>query len=248
MSNTIDGSPGRLGNQIIRSLATSFLAKKANLKFNYGKLYYPTMKELGLDLFIGTNTYSNTTVINDSNFETIFFQTMEKKEPVLSNIDIGGSYCQKKGFSNYLYNHFKVPENQTTILKANKYTERYKNNNDMFIHVRLTDVAHYSHEYEYFEKAVSSLTFENGYIASDDLNHEICQKLIRQFNLKPVQSSEVDTIMFGSTCKYVVLSSGSFTYMIGLLAFFSEVYYLKQKNQWCPHDIFQIDDWHEVNL
>ena len=39
--------------------------------------------------------------------------------------------------------------------------------------------------------------------------------------------NEIDTIQFGSTCKNIILSHGSFSAMIGNLSFYSNIYYPK---------------------
>ena len=62
-----------------------------------------------------------------------------------------------------------------------------------------------------------------------------------------IQYDEVETIMFGSTCKYIILTGGSFSYIIGLFGFFSKIYYLKGLNTWYPPELFHIDDWTEIN-
>ena len=90
-------------------------------------------------------------------------------------------------------------------------------------------------------------TFENGYIASDSINHDTCKKLIEKYNLKIIDYNEVETIMFGSTCKNIILTGGTFSYIIGLFGFFSKVYYLKGFDNWYPSELFFIDDWTEIN-
>jgi hypothetical protein len=168
--------------------------------------------------------------------------------PIFRNIYLNHSYFQTKDFSNYLYKYYSKPDNQQSIINANKFNERYNNNNDVFIHVRLGDVTHLNPGFEYYDKALSLITFENGYIASDNFNHEICQSLIKKYNLKVIDYNEVETIMFGSTCKHIVLTGGSFSYIIGLFGFFSQVYYLKSNNTWFPAELFYIPYWKEINL
>jgi hypothetical protein len=57
--------------------------------------------------------------------------------------------------------------------------------------------------------------------------------------------NEVDTIMFGNTCKYIVLSGGTFSWLIGLLGFNSVVYYPKQKQLYYGN-IFVFPDWNGI--
>ena len=49
---------------------------------------------------------------------------------------------------------------------------------------------------------------------------------------------EVNTIHFGSTCKNIILSHGSFSAIIGYLAFNSNVYFPNKGTMWSPIGIF----------
>lgn len=246
MSNNLTGSPGRLCNHILRALPTNIVSKKYNLKFNYGQ-YYDKMKELGIDLYTeGINTYNNTMYLNDIIlFNMIISDDME----VSYNINVHPCYCQQEYFSNYFYNYYKDKENRSTIIEANKFKERYNNNNDVFIHIRLTDTAEHNPGYEYYDKAISNINYTNGYISSDDIEHEICQKLIDKYNLKIINYDEIETIMFGSTCKNIILTGGSFSFVIGLFGFFSNIYYCNtNKETWYPLSMYYINDWNGVNI
>jgi hypothetical protein len=162
------------------------------------------------------------------------------------NINVNRAYFQTKEFSNYLYNHFRATHNQQSIISANRFKERYNANNDVFVHVRLTDVASQNQGFPYYDKALSSIAFERGYIASDDISHGICQNLIQKYKLTPINYDEVETIMFGSTCKHIALTGGSFSYIIGLFGFFSNVYYLHSDGSWYPPELFHIPSWKEI--
>lgn len=243
MPNDMTGSDGRLCNHIIRALAASFIAKQRNIQFNYGQ-YYDKMKQLGINLFNGTMYYKADQIITDIDI----MNYLNHNIPFFRNIDVNKNYFQTKEFSNYLYNYYQKSENREPIINANKFKERYKNNNDVFIHIRLGDVTHLNPGFEYYDKALSKLTFENGFIASDDLNHNICTKLIQKYNLKIIDYDEVETIMFGSTCKYILLTGGTFSYIIGLFGFFSNVFYLKSFNTWFPAELFFIPSWTEIAI
>ena len=238
IQNDMTHSEGRLCNHIIRALAVSFIATSRNILFNYGP-YYDKMKELGLDLFIGTMTYKLDQTITDTNIMKLL------DIPIYRNIYVNNSFFQTKEFSNYLYTYYKT--NNKSIINANKFNTRYNTNNDVFIHVRLGDVAHLNQGFDYYDKALS-ISFDTGYITSDDIHHEICKKLIQKYNLTIIQYGEVETIMFGSTCKHIVLTGGTFSYIIGLFGFFSNVYYLKGFDTWYPSELFYIDDWTEINI
>ena len=238
--NDMTGSEGRFCNHIIRALGASFIARSQNLKFNYGQ-YYDKMKQLGINLFNGTITFD--TVLNIPNNIIPYLSS-----PLFRNINVNASFFQTRDFSNYLYQHYRHKSNQQSIIDANKFNHRYNNNNDVFIHIRLGDVAHLNQGFTYYDEALTRVSFENGYIASDNVNHEICKRLIQKYNLKIIDYDEVETIMFGSTCKNIVLTGGTFSYIIGLFGFFSKVYYLKGMGNWYPSELFYIDDWTEISL
>jgi hypothetical protein len=241
--NSIRYSRGRLGNHIIRAFAATVLAKKNSLVFDYGE-YFPKMKELGINLYTnGTTSYSSTIDVSTSELMNhIYKETANKSNIIIED------YYQSKDFSNYLYSYYRDPENQHSIIHANRFKERYNSNNDVFVHVRLDDVVCHNQGYDYYDKALSTLQFEHGYISSDTIDHDICKKLIQKYNLTPITYNEVETIMFGSTCKYIVLTGGTFSYIIGLFGFFSKVFYLKQISSWFPEELFFIDDWTQVSI
>ena len=187
MINDMTGSDGRFCNHIIRALAASFIATQQNLKFNYGQ-YVDKMVLLGIKLYEGTMTYRNSQIISNSNIMSYLRHNI----PIYKNIIIDRYYFQTKDFSNYLYKYYQNSDNQQSIIDANKFNNRYKNNNDVFIHVRLGDVEHLNQGYAYYDKALTGITsFESGYIASDDITHETCRKLIQKYNLKIIDYNEV---------------------------------------------------------
>ena len=237
------GSEGRLCNHIIRALAANFISQQRNLQFNYGE-YYDKMKALGINLFNGSMIYGVEEDITNKNI----MMYLNNNIPNFKNINVNKSYFQTKDFSNYLYTYYKNPINHIPIINANIFKDRYNKNNDVFIHIRLGDVAHLNQGFSYYDKILKQLSFENGYISSDDINHSICQELINKYNLKIIDYNEVETIMFGSTCKYLVVTGGSFSYIIGLFGFFSKVFYLKGMNNWYPAELYFIDDWTEISI
>ena len=240
MSNDMTYSQGRFGNHIIRALAASFISKKSDLRFNYGE-YSSMIKALGIQLYTdGQNFYDNVVTVADDDVMHYIENT------IATNININHSFFQTYAFSNYLHKYFQCTENQLPIMAVNKFSSRYLDNNDVFVHVRLTDATDWNPGLEFYDRALSQLTFTNGYIASDDINHTICKELIQKYNLQPIHYNEVDTIMFGSTCKFIVLTGGSFSYIIGLFGFFSKVYYLQQKYRWHPPELYYLDGWTEI--
>ena len=82
----------------------------------------------------------------------------------------------------------------------------------------------------------------------NNLFHLLILQINKKYNLKIIDYNEVDTIMFGSTCKHILLTGGSFSYIIGLFGFFSDVYYLKGFDNWYPSELFSIDKWMEISV
>ena len=85
-----------------------------------------------------------------------------------------------------------------------------------------------------------------GYISSDSIDHKICKDLISNFDLTPYQGTEVETIKFGSSCKYLVLSKGTFSWWTGILSS-GEVYYPDSNKIW-HGDIFVFPEWKKIKV
>lgn len=226
---------GRLCNQIIRNLCVSLIAKKFNLKVFYSS--YEKIKLLGIDLFIGNNEYNNIIQLTDDNFFTIL-----NSDSLSSNLNPNNNYFQTKEITNYLYTY--LHNNKNNIINANPYKERYNNNNDCFIHIRLTDAAQYSPSLEYFLNIIKKINFNKLYIATDDTSHFIIKGISDNYICEIINLNDINTIQFGSTCKNIILSHGTFSAMIGYLGFFSNIYYTNLKNEHLWHgDIFSIPNW-----
>jgi hypothetical protein len=233
ISNT-NNTSGRFANHFIRNMASHILAKKYNLKFIYS--YYNEIKQLGIDLFIdGINSYDDIISIYDCNL-------MEYINNISINKSIIMNDCyQSKEFILYLKKYFDDNNLFDQIKIKNIYNSRYDTNNDIFVHVRLGDTIGFNLSFEYYDNIISKIKFENGYISSDTINHEICQKLINKYNLIKIELNEIQTIMYGSTCKYIVLSEGTFSWLIGFLALYSIVY-VPSIHTW-HGDIFVLPEW-----
>ena len=234
--STTENTSGRFANHFIRNMAAHILSKKYNLKFIYS--YYNEIKELGIDLFIdGVNSYEEDVSIYDCNL-------MEYINNILINKNIIMNDCyQSKEFILYLKKYFDDNNLFEQVKIKNIYNSRYNKNNDLFVHVRLGDIliSNNNLPFEYYDNIISTIKFENGYISSDTINNEICQKLINKYNLIKIELNEVQTIMYGSTYKYIVLSEGTFSWLIGFLGIYSKVY-VPKNNRW-HGDIFVLPDW-----
>ena len=68
-------------------------------------------------------------------------------------------------------------------------------------------------------------------------------------NLIVLYYDEVNTIQFGSTCKHVILSHGSFSATIGYLAFFSQIFFPEyESNKEWYGDMFSIPEFREISF
>ena len=231
----------RLGNHIIINTVFSILAKKYNLFMEYD--YVDDCEKLGIELFCGTNKYNSAIILTDDNA----LQLIQFEGYLHANIVIHNSYYQTKEISNYLFNYYHSELVMQSIINNNKFLERYNNNNDLFIHLRLGDAVRFNPGYHYYETAIKSIKeYGTIYISSDTIHHEICQRLLTKYNAIPIQYNEVDTMHFGSTCKHIVLSHGSFSAIIGYLSFYSNVYYPSYDDVMWHGDIFSIPSWNKL--
>ena len=221
---------GRLCNQIFRSIAISMLAQKHNLKVQqYPLKYIDSIHKLGIILFNGTNNYSHTKKLNDNNYLS-YLHTKN----INNSFSIDLCYFQTKEISNLIFNYISTTC-KDNIIKCNKFKERYNNNNDIFIHFRLGDVIKIRIKPDYYINIINTINYNNIYISSDSLNDKEILKIKEMFkNVHLIDHNEIDTIHFGSTCKNVILSHGSFSAIIGYMAFYSNVYCYKN-NTWCPN-------------
>jgi hypothetical protein len=230
---------GRFGNLFFVNMCLHFMALKFNLKCSYK--YFNKFNEMGIYLHIGDNEYPTNIVLNEYIFlDVIQSINLEKQNIIINN----ENWFQTKNFAEYLKNYFNIPYYKNKIINNNIFKKRYNNNNDVFIHIRLGDIENrISNIEEYYETALNNVIFVNGYVASDDINHPICKNLIKKYNLIEINKTEVETIMFATTCNYIVLSGGTFSWLIGFFAFFSKtIYYPYIENRWYG-DIFNFSNW-----
>ena len=210
---------GRLGNQCFIHLAASMFAEKHNLYIEYQS--FNNVKELGLDLFVGEKKYDKTIVVNDTNYLELY-----NRDLVEFNVEFR-DFFQSTEIANmsHLYLQSKIP----TITSNNKYKERYNNNNDCYVCVRLGEVEKYNPGFGYYDYILSTLSVNNIYLSTDSRDHLIIKQITDKYpNIQILEYSPTDIILFGSTCKYVVLSYGTFAAMIGYLAFYSTVYHVEE--------------------
>ncbi len=240
MSITIEGH-SRLGNQIIRNLAVSILAEKHDLLVTYCN-YHIIHNLLGIKLFIGKNNYNETMILTDDNYFAVYIQSS-----IQCNLEPNYYYYQTKDISNFLYLHLRTSEIQENIKSKNPFSSRYQNNNDLCIHFRLGDISHFNPGIEYYIKATKQLPNppDTIFLCTDEPTHPFITQYIDTFpNTIIVDLLPYKTLQFSSTCKYIILSHGSFSAMIGYLAFYSTIYYPQyQSDKMWYGDMFSIPNW-----
>lgn len=240
MTSTI-GTNGRLGNQIIRNLAVSLLAEKHNLKVDYYNKQL--IENLGIELFCGSNTYDKIEYLTDSNYFEIF-----NIDALRHNLNPNDNYFQSKEITTFLHNYLHKDEIKSNIIDKNPFKMRYNTNNDLFIHIRLTDVERYNPGIGYYKNAIANVSFDKLFISTDDEKHKMIIELLKLYpSSHLLHFDEINTLQFASTCKHVILSHGSFSVIIGHLSFFSNIYYPEYNlNRMWHGDMFSIDNWVKI--
>jgi len=235
---------GRFGNLFFINMVMHFISLKLNLNCRYK--YFKKFEQLGVYLHVGENDYQDTETLTDSNFLSLIHNNNISKQNILINNE---NWFQTEEFSYFLRSYFHIPYNKYKIINNNLFKNRYNNNNDLFIHVRLGDVENrIKNIHFYYEKILSKSKFITGYISSDSIESDFCKKLIHKYNLIVIDKCEVETIMFASTCNTVILSGGTFSWMIGFFAFFSKhIFYPNIKIPWYGN-IFCFNHWNSINF
>ena len=219
---------GRYSNNVIRSFFAGKISEKQNV---YCEFPVKELSELGLS-FPKSNvpkpdesTLTKRITLNEKDVEEYYTEVKDCSNTV---IDIMDTYCQEPNTIKELSTFLKQPEQKISIIEKNPFKSRYSSNNDVAVHVRLDDIHQYGNRnkpFEFYDNILSKLTFDNAYIASDEISHPICRMLIDKYNMKVIDEDIIRTYQFASTCKYIVISNGSFSWMIGSLGFFSTVFY-----------------------
>ena len=133
MSIETDG-PGRFCNQVIRSAFASILAKKLDLAVVYA---HAEVGRLGVELFSGAVTLPGEFAPAS---EASVLAALEGGAPPASKISFRNDECyfQSRQCSALLRLWLRAQE--TAIVAANPFADRFRANSDSFLHVRLGDV------------------------------------------------------------------------------------------------------------
>ena len=229
---------GRFCNQIIRNMATSLIAEQIDLYVEYCN--HDRIARLGIPLFVGNRVYSHKVSLTDDNYMEVFntapFVNLHPEH-----------FFQTREISQMIYDRLRSESVRTSVMMSNPFRSRYGANQDCFVHVRLGDIAdtEFNLGLAYYLKAIREVGMFTGrlYVASDSPDHEIVQAILDAYpgRSERVLLDEVATIQFGSTCRHVVLSHGSFSAVIGWLSFFSDVWYPAYEERMWHGDMFSVD-------
>ena len=233
---------GRLGNQIIRNIAVSLLAKKNNLHVTYSS--HELISQLGIDLFCGTMHHNTPMELHDANYMITYEQPFITRH--FSDIH---AFFQTKEIIALIHQYLHSEKVKEAIINKNPFRLRYQVNNDVCVHLRLDDAARWNPGLAYYQKTLSQLTFDKLYITTDQKNHEMIQQLISSYpTASVIEYDEIQTFQFASTCKHIILSHGSFSAVIGYLAYFSDIYYPEYESykMWYG-DMFSIPGWNKMS-
>jgi hypothetical protein len=240
MSRAMAG--GRLGNQIIRNIAVSLIAEKHDLHVTYCS--HELISQLGIDLFCGAKHHYASMNLIDENYMLVYHQPFITRH-------FGDIYAffQTKEINALIYQYLHSDKVRAGIMEKNPFCLRYQTNNDACVHLRLGDVAHFNPGFAYYLKTLSQLTFDHLYLTTDDKDHNTIQQIKKVYpHAKILEYDEIQTFQFASTCKHIILSHGSFSAVIGYLAYFSDIYYPEyESDKMWYGDIFSIPGWNKMS-
>lgn len=239
---TQDVSKGRLCNQMFRNIALSIMAYKHDLAIrSYASLQL--MSRLGVPLYYGTRVYPRMVELSDEEYMSMYYA-----DTIDCNVYLNNATFQTKQISNMIYDYLR--QHASHIITKNKFNDYY-NCDNVFIHVRLGDVIKYNPGVQYYHETLSYILqthqIQNIYLSTDSPTHKTIQTLQQQFpQIKLIQFNEVDTLLFGSTATHLILSNGTFSAMLGYLAFHAQhIYYPETTFKW-HGDIFSIPHWYKI--
>ena len=239
--NNTNDHRARFGNLFFLNMCLHLFSLKFNLKSSYK--YVNEFHQFGIDFFKGKNLYKKNLLLTDFNFENLLKSDTSPNNVIINN----DMWCHTNNFCKIINKYFTENNLFEKVKNKNVYKTRYNNNNDLFIHLRLGDVSEKTiKSKDYYIKLLEEIQFDEGYISSDNINDPFCKYLIKEYDLIVINKSEIKTIMFGNTCKNIILSGGTFSWLIG---FFAEkescIFYPEIQDTWYG-DIFSFTNWNKV--
>ena len=207
---------GRLGNNIFQNVAAAMFSKKFDLKVK-DYLQFESMEILGFKFPSGTKSFDNEEIlVNDNNYVSLF----EKKE-----IDCGLKF--NGIFSNHIPEFIK---NHKEEILSNFDLTYGEPNNDLLVHVRLGDLTRCNPGLEYYCKVIESLTYDKGYITTDEPDNELILALIKKYNLNLCKLRPANTIAYGKNFNNLILSKSTFSWWMAFLSKAENIIYPSYEN------------------
>ena len=142
--------------------------------------------------------------VNDENILEILSQ-----EKIDKGIHLNGYFQNKQIFQN---------EKITSFYRNSLIPNKINNTVDLFIHVRLGDIADkFNLPYKYYEDQISKIDFQDCFLTTDSVNHPIVRSIKRKFkNIQLFNQKKPSFIMrYGANCNKLILSAGTFSFCMG---------------------------------
>lgn len=224
---------GRTANHFIQHIVGHFLARKYNLKLTQeSPINNPTIKFNDIN---NSQIGRNRIIVDDTNWLDIVFNNFKYDSP---SFYLDGFFNNRKFFE-----FFEEDIKKHMIIQY----DHSINQNDVIVHYRIGDLTQIPRcilPLEYYCEALESIQFNQGYITSDTLEHELCQKLIKKYNLIPLALSPSDTIAYCKNFNKIILSEGGFSWSIGFLSKAKEIICNQRELIW-HGDIF-FEKWKKL--
>ena len=223
---------GRLGNRIFQNLAVDAVCCKLQIDAKYDK--EDECEKLGIHLFHTSNKYLAARKVALT--ESVAQDILDKSLYVFPTAVSRTSFFQTPYFAHLFYDRLKEARN--------RLSEKQRSNT-IFVHMRLGDREHACRSAADYIQAIQNVkeTNDQVYVASDTPNHPNVKQVLQACGAQLVQENEVQTILFGATCNKLVLSDGTFSWLIGALSSASSVQVLPSRNGRWHGDIFVFEKW-----
>lgn len=235
---------GRLGNRVFQNLAVSLIAQRWDLATRYS--LESESSRLGLKLFSGRRLMvgRSTALVEDSLRPLLEGEIGAGKESSAREGDDAatamaagarfsfsphGVWFQTPWFARKLRGEV-LPAMRESMLRANPWRNRLSQNNDTFVHVRIGDKEETVRSVNDYASAIAAARGGNTsgddeplsgsvYIASDSPHHAVVRELVQRFRATLLEDLDrVEIIQFGATAQKLVLSDGTFSWLIGVVS------------------------------
>jgi len=227
---------GRFGNKVFQNAVVSAVARRFDLRATYAMR--DECEALGMELFSGSRDPSSTSVrLTDALAEAILSDTYDGERTFVITY---WTFFQTPALARWM---------REKALLVPRCLVSSAPNTTVFVHVRLGDIHADtpSRPTDDWVAAVDEARRRGGtdvLVASDEPSHEIVSALVARTGATPVLLDAVGTIRRGASCAHLVLSDGSFSWLVAALAPRpASVQYLPRHGRQWHGDIFVFDDW-----